>query len=129
VTLDPGQTPVDAKKKPKADDKAAAAAEPASLVANSVDAATQIALEAAKAAQAEADKLAAIGTDKAAPATGKVVEVAVAGTVAAAKEIKKAKKEVDAQNAAEKSKAPANENADATPEPKAPKAKKAAKDA
>ena len=82
VTLDPGQAPVDAKKKPKADAKAAMA-EPTSLVADSVDAATQIALEAAKAAQAEAAKLAAIGTDKAAPAAGKVAEAAVAGTVAA----------------------------------------------
>jgi hypothetical protein len=91
------------KKKPTGDKKpakeaAAVLAEPVSLVADSVDAATQIAMEAAKAAQAEADKLAAIGTDKAAsPAKAKLAETAVVAGAAAAKELKKAKKEADAE--------------------------------
>ena len=90
------------KKKPKKEVPAAAAlADPVSLVADSVDAATQIAMEAAKVAQAEADKLAAIGTDKAAsPSNAKLAEAAVVAGATAAKELKKVKKESDAEKSA-----------------------------
>ncbi|MEY3949433.1 MAG: hypothetical protein RJB43_788 [Verrucomicrobiota bacterium] len=55
-------------------------------------------MEAAKVAQAEAAKLAAIGTDKAAsPSNAKLAEAAVVAGATAAKELKKAKKESDAE--------------------------------
>lgn len=89
-----------AEKKPKKDAKAevpapAAAAEPVSLVPQTVDATTQMALDAAKAAQAEADKLAAIGTGKAAGGTSntKLAEAVVSTGVVVAKELSKTKKE------------------------------------
>jgi hypothetical protein len=74
---------------------AAAAAEPVSLVPQTVDATTQMALDAAKAAQAEADKLAAIGTGKAAggASNGKLAEAAVGTAVVVSKELSKSKKE------------------------------------
>ena len=77
-----------AEKKPKKDAKAeapaaapVAAAEPASLVVQTVDATTQMALNAAKAAQEEVAKLTAIGTGKAAggASNAKLAE-AVVGT-------------------------------------------------
>jgi hypothetical protein len=74
---------------------AAAAAEPVSLVPQTVDATTQMALDAAKAAQAEADKLAAIGTGKAAGGASntKLAEAVVSTGVVVAKELSKTKKE------------------------------------
>jgi hypothetical protein len=70
-------------------------AEPVPLVVQSVDATTQLALAAAKVAQAEADRLAAIGTGK--PAGG-VTNAKLAGAVvgaggAVAGELSKPKKE------------------------------------
>ncbi len=89
-------------KKPKKDAKAEApapeaAADPVSLVVQTVDATTQMALDAAKAAQAEADKLAAIGTGKAvgSPSNAKLAEAAVVTGAAIAKELSKPKKESD----------------------------------
>jgi len=83
-------------KKPKKEAKAEApAADPVSLVVQTVDATTQMALDAAKAAQAEADKLAAI------VGTGVVI----------AKELSKPKKEADSEEKPEPKK----------PEPKAEK--------
>ena len=76
-----GTTPPPPKKK-KGDEAAAPdAGSPASLVGNSVDAATQIANEAAKAAMEEIKRLQAIGGDSAAPGpgAGKLVEAGVAG--------------------------------------------------
>lgn len=93
-----------AEKKPKKDAKAEAPAaapeapaDPVSLVAQTVDATTQMALDAAKAAQAEADKLAAIGSGKAAggPSNAKLAEAAVVTGAAVAKELSKPKKETD----------------------------------
>jgi len=106
-----------AAKKPGKTEPTAAApeapADPLSLVAQTVDATTQMALDAAKAAQAEADKLAAIGSGKAAagPSNAKLAEAAVVTGAAVAKELSKPKKETD----------------EAKPEPKAepkPEAKK-----
>ena len=87
-------------KKPKKEAKAEApAADPVSLVVQTVDATTQMALDAAKAAQAEADKLAAIGSGKAAagPSNAKLAEAAVGTGVAVAKELSKPKKEADSE--------------------------------
>lgn len=93
-------------KKPKKDAKAdapvaapEAAADPVSLVVQTVDATTQMALDAAKAAQAEADKLAAIGSGKAAagPSNAKLAEAAVGTGVVIAKELSKPKKEADSE--------------------------------
>ena len=114
-----------AEKKPKKE-AAAPLADPVSLVADSVDAATQIAMEAAKAAQAEAEKLAAIGTDKAAsPSNAKLAEAAVVAGATAAKEVKKAKKESDA----EKTEKPEAKKPEAELKPATkPTAKKAAKE-
>jgi len=92
-----------AEKKPKKDAKAeaqaVAAAEPVSLVPQTVDATTQMALDAAKAAQAEADKLAAIGTGKAAGGASntKLAEAVVSTGVVVAKELSKTKKEDGSQ--------------------------------
>jgi len=74
------------------------------LVANSVDAATQIANAAAKAAMDEVAKLSAIGSGSAGPSLvdGKTVEAGVAGAGAVAKEVSKAgkaKKEAPADSA------------------------------
>ena len=87
-------------KKPEA--PAADAGDPAPLVASSVDAATQIANEAAKAAMEEIKRLQGIGGDSAAPSPGtaKLVEAGVTGTAAAAKEVSKAKKKPAAEEAA-----------------------------
>jgi hypothetical protein len=73
---------------------AADAGDPAALVANSVDAATQIANAAAKAAMDEVAKLSAIGGGATGPALvdGKAVEAGVAGASAVAKEVSKAGK-------------------------------------
>lgn len=84
-------------KKPKAkktDAPAADAGDPASLVANSVDAATQIANAAAKAAMDEVARLSAIGGGSSGPSLvdGKTVEAGVAGASAVAKEVSKAGK-------------------------------------
>ena len=89
------------------------AADPVSLVVQTVDATTQMALDAAKAAQAEADKLAAIGSGKAAagPSNAKLAEAAVGTGVAVAKELSKPKKEADSEEKPEPKK----------PEPKAEK--------
>lgn len=93
-----------AEKKPKKDAKAEApaaapeaAADPVSLVVQTVDATTQMALDAAKAAQAEADKLAAIGAGKivGAASNGKLAEAVVGTGAAVAKELSKPKKETD----------------------------------
>ena len=85
---------------------AADAGDPAALVANSVDAATQIANAAAKAAMDEVAKLSAIGGGATGPALvdGKTVEAGVAGASAVAKEVSKAgkaKKEAPADSAEE----------------------------
>jgi len=87
-------TPPPKKMKKGEEASAPEAGSPAALVGNSVDAATQIANEAAKAAMEEIKRLQAIGGDSAAPApaTGKLVEAGVAGTAAVAKEASKAKK-------------------------------------
>ena len=89
-------------KKPKKEAKAEApapeaAADPISLVVQTVDATTQMALDAAKAAQAEADKLAAIGTGKivGAASNAKLAEAVVGTGAAVAKELSKPKKETD----------------------------------
>lgn len=82
-------------KQKKGEDTAAPdAGSPASIVGNSIDAATQIANEATKAAMEEIKRLQGIGGDSAAPSPGtaKLVEAGVAGTAAAAKEVSKAKK-------------------------------------
>lgn len=93
------------KSKPKKGEEAPAAPDagsPASIVGNSVDAATQIANEAAKAAMEEIKRLQGIGGDAPtpSPATGKLVEAGVAGTAAAAKEVSKAKKKPASDDAA-----------------------------
>lgn len=96
-------------KKPKGqkpEAPAADAGDPAALVANSVDAATQIANAAAKAAMDEVAKLSAIGGGGASPSLvdGKTVEAGVAGVSAVAKEVSKGgkpKKENPAEGAAE----------------------------
>ena len=79
------------KKEAKAEAPAEAPADPVSLVVQTVDATTQMALDAAKAAQAEADKLAAIGSGKAAagPSNAKLAEAAVGTGVVIAKELSK----------------------------------------
>lgn len=97
--------PKKAKAKP-AEAPAADAGDPASLVANSVDAATQIANAAAKAAMDEVAKLSAIGGGGASPSLvdGKTAETVVTGATAVAKEVSKAgkpKKEAPAEGAAE----------------------------
>lgn len=99
-----------AKKEAKAE---APVAEAVSLVAQTVDATTQMALDAAKAAQAEADKLAAIGSGKAVagPSNAKLAEVAVGTGVVVAKELSKPKKEADSETKPEPKK----------PDPKAEK--------
>lgn len=78
--------------KPKAPAKAdpKAALEPASLVPTTVDAATQMALEATKAAQAEVAKLSAIGGKVVTPENAKLAEAAVTVGVTAVKELTKA---------------------------------------
>ncbi len=101
-------------KKPKKDAKAEApaapevAAEPVSLVPQAVDATTQMALAAAKAAQDEAAKLAAIGTGKAAagPSNAKLAEAAVGTGVVVAKELSKPKKETDSEEKPQEPKKP-----------------------
>jgi hypothetical protein len=73
------------------------AADPSSIVGSSIDAATQIANDAAKAALEEAAKLSAIGSDsdKSSPAGSVIntqtINAATDGAVAVAKEIKKPK--------------------------------------
>jgi hypothetical protein len=78
------------------------AGSPASLVGNTIDAATQIANEATKAAMEEIKRLQGLGGDSAAPSPGtaKLVEAGVAGTAAAAKEVSKAKKKPAPEEAA-----------------------------
>ncbi len=93
------------KPKQKKGDEAPAtpdAGSPASLVGNSIDAATQIANEATKAAMEEIKRLQGLGGDSAAPSPGtaKLVEAGVAGTAAAAKEVSKAKKKPAPEDAA-----------------------------
>jgi len=101
----PAKDSAENKSKPKKGEDAPAAPDagsPASIVGNSVDAATQIANEAAKAAMEEIKRLQGIGGDAPAPspATGKLVEAGVAGTAAAAKEVSKAKKKPAPEEAA-----------------------------
>ena len=91
-------------KKPKKDAKAdapaaapEAAAEPVAIVVQAVDATTQMALAAAKAAQEEVAKLTAIGTGKAAggASNAKLAEAVVGTGVVVAKELSKPKKEAE----------------------------------
>jgi len=103
-------------------------ADPASLVGNSIDAATQIANDAAKAALEEVVKLSAIGTDsdKSTPA-GSVINAQTVGAVTdgaatVAKEIKKPKAKkpaedtgtTDEQPATKPAKKPKASNSDST---------------
>ena len=80
-------------------------ADPASIVSNSVDAATQIANEAAKAALEEVAKLSAIGTDTdKSTSAGSVINAQTVGAVtdgavAVVKEIKKPKAKKPAEDA------------------------------
>lgn len=120
-----------AEKKPKKDAKAEApapeaAADPVSLVVQTVDATTQMALDAAKAAQAEADKLAAIGTGKivGAASNAKLAEAAVVTGAAVAKELSKPKKETD--EAKPESKKPEKPEPKSEKKPTPEKPKKAA---
>ena len=113
-------------KKPKKDAKAEApapeaAADPVSLVVQTVDATTQMALDAAKAAQAEADKLAAIGTGKivGSASNAKLAEAVVGTGAVVAKELSKPKKESEGE-AQPESKKPESKKAE-KPEPKAEK--------
>jgi hypothetical protein len=125
-----------AEKKPKKDAKAEvpapeAAADPVSLVVQTVDATTQMALDAAKAAQAEADKLAAIGTGKlvGSASNAKLAEAVVGTGATVAKELSKPKKETDeAQPEGKKpeSKKPEKPEPKSDKKPTAEKPKKAA---
>jgi len=115
-------------KKPKKDAKAEAvaaeaAADPVSLVLQTVDATTQMALDAAKAAQAEADKLAAIGTGKVvgAASNAKLAEAAVVTGAAVAKELSKPKKETEGEAQPESKKPEAKKPESKKAEPKAEK--------
>jgi hypothetical protein len=104
VATDPATPKKPKGKKDEAPAAAPEAGDPASLVANSVDAATQIANAAAKAAMDEVAKLSAIGSGSAGPSLvdGKTVEAGVAGAGAVAKEVSKAgkaKKEAPADSA------------------------------
>ena len=115
-----------AEKKPKKDAKAEAPApeaapDPVSLVVQTVDATTQMALDAAKAAQAEADKLAAIGTGKivGSASNAKLAEAVVGTGAAVAKELSKPKKESEGE-AQPESKKPESKKPE-KPEPKAEK--------
>ena len=117
IVADPNATPdgtavAPKSKKTKAADEAPAVAEnaePASIVGTSIDAATQIANDAAKAALDEVAKLSAIGTDSdknsGAPSAinAQTVSAVTDGAVAVAKEIKKpkAKKTAEDTNTAE----------------------------
>jgi hypothetical protein len=96
--------PADKPKQKKGEEAPAApdAGSPASLVGNTIDAATQIANEATKAAMEEIKRLQGLGGDSAAPSPGtaKLVEAGVAGTAAAAKEVSKAKKKPAPEEAA-----------------------------
>lgn len=90
----PAKPSATTKKKVKPEVVEPEAAEPLKLVPDSIDAATQIAMEAAKAAQAEFERLSAIGTDKvASPSNAKLAEVVVVAGVAAGKELQKARKD------------------------------------
>jgi len=112
--------PKKAKAKKEVAAPAADAGDPAALVANSVDAATQIANAAAKAAMDEVAKLSAIGSGSSGPALvdAKTVEAGVAGASAVAKEVSKAGKT--------KKEAPAAEDgAEAKPDKKAKPSKAA----
>jgi hypothetical protein len=120
-----GQTtdtaPAPRKTKGKKDEAAGAdAGDPAALVANSVDAATQIANAAAKAAMDEVAKLSAIGGGSGGSALvdGKTIEAGVAGASAVAKEVTKAGKP-------RKESAEAGEDAKPAPKEKAKAAKPA----
>jgi len=103
----PDATAIPKSKKTKATNEApvlAEGADPASIVGNSIDAATQIANDAAKAALEEIAKLSAIGTDTdKSTSAGSVINAqtvgAVAnGAVAVAKEIKKPKAKKPAED-------------------------------
>ena len=116
-------------KKPKKEAKAEAPAaaeviaEPVSLVPQAVDATTQMALAAAKDAQEEAAKLAAIGTGKAAagPSNAKLAEAAVGTGVVVAKELSKPKKAADSEEKPEPKKPePKGEKKPTTEKPKKP---------
>ncbi len=100
---DTKKDPAGKPKQKKGEDTAAPeAGSPASLVGNTIDAATQIANEATKAAMEEIKRLQGLGGDSAAPSPGtaKLVEAGVAGTAAAAKEVSKAKKKPASEEAA-----------------------------
>jgi hypothetical protein len=116
-------------KKPKKDAKAEApvaepeaAAEPVSLMPQTIDATTQMALTAAKAAQEEVAKLAAIGTGQAAGAVSnaKLAEAAVATGTAVAKELSKPKQEGEGE-AKPEGKKPEAKKPETKSEPKAEK--------
>jgi len=96
------EKPADAKKKKGAEGEAAPAdGSPASIVGNSVDAATQIANEAAKAAMEEVKRLQAIGGGSGGSVVdAKPVEAGVAGTAAVGKELSKAPKKKPAEDGA-----------------------------
>ena len=108
------------KKKPQKEEVAAPAADAVPLVADSVDAATQIAMEAAKVAQAEAAKLAAIGSEVVAPLGIKAAEAVIVGGHAAAKELKKVKKEGVDEKKSEEKKPEAKPTAEKKPADKKP---------
>ncbi len=113
IVADPNANPDTAvalpkSKKTKAADAAPALpdnADPASIVGTSIDAATQIANDAAKAALEEAAKLSAIGTDTdKSTSAGSVINAQTVGAVtdgavAVAKEIKKTKAKKPAEDA------------------------------
>ena len=100
-----------------------APADPVSLVLQTVDATTQMALDAAKAAQAEADKLAAIGTGKVvgSASNAKLAEAAVVTGAAVAKELSKPKKETEGEAQPESKKPEAKKPESKKAEPKAEK--------
>lgn len=121
-----------AEKKPKKDAQAEApapeaAVDPVSLVVQTVDATTQMALDAAKAAQAEADKLAAIGTGKivGAASNAKLAEAVVGTGATVAKELSKPKKESEGETQPE-GKKPEKPEPKSEKKPTAEKPKKAA---
>lgn len=97
------KTPATNKSERKSEGKVEApAAEPVSLVPATVDAATQMALEATKAAQAEVAKLSAIGGKVITPANAKLAAEVINVGAAVAKELTKPKAAEDKEPATEK---------------------------
>jgi hypothetical protein len=100
-----------------------AAAEPVAIVVQAVDATTQMALNAAKAAQEEVAKLTAIGTGKAAggASNAKLAEAVVGTGVVVAKELSKPKKEGEAKPEGKKPEAKSEPKAEKKPAGEKPK--------